>query len=196
MILGRLSAERGARAHDAACLRGYSVCAQFLLVSFGPWGRDSIGDNNTQEPSGELSGGQWQRICASRAFLRDAPLLIMDEPSSALGPRAEDALFQALRSRQGRHTTILITHRLANVTHADRIVVLEHGHLIESGTHQQLMATGGLYAPLFTLQAAAYQNQPTTVASNAGAAPTTGEPTAPYTAEGHIRPQTTVLNGE
>ncbi|MEV6814542.1 ATP-binding cassette domain-containing protein [Micromonospora sp. NPDC051296] len=104
----------------------------------------------------DLSGGQWQRITAARGFLRDAELLVMDEPSSALDPRAEDALFQAIRDRQGRRTTILITHRLANVRHADRIFVLHHGRLVEAGTHDELMAAGGRYADLFTLQAAGY----------------------------------------
>jgi ATP-binding cassette subfamily B protein len=104
----------------------------------------------------DLSGGQWQRITAARGFLRDADLLIMDEPSSALDPRAEDALFQAIRDRQGRATTILITHRLANVRHADVIYVLDHGRLVESGRHDELMATGGRYADLFTLQASGY----------------------------------------
>ncbi|MEV0606559.1 ABC transporter ATP-binding protein [Polymorphospora rubra] len=105
----------------------------------------------------DLSGGQWQRITAARGFMRDAELLIMDEPSSALDPRAEDALFQAIRHRQGRATTILITHRLANVRHADHIYVLDHGTLIESGTHDQLIAAGGHYAELFALQAAGYR---------------------------------------
>ncbi|MFC5923867.1 ABC transporter ATP-binding protein [Micromonospora vulcania] len=104
----------------------------------------------------DLSGGQWQRITAARGFLRDAELLIMDEPSSALDPRAEDALFQAIRDRQGHATTILITHRLANVRHADRIFVLHHGALVEAGGHDDLMAAGGRYAELFTLQAAGY----------------------------------------
>jgi ATP-binding cassette subfamily B protein len=112
--------------------------------------------NNTLEPSRELSGGQWQRITAARAFLRDAPMLIMDEPSSALDPRAEHALFQALRDWQGEKTTVLITHRLANITHADLIIVLDRGRVIESGTHPQLMATGGAYADLFTIQASGY----------------------------------------
>jgi ATP-binding cassette, subfamily B, bacterial len=112
---------------------------------------------NTRQPSGELSGGQWQRIAAARAFLRDAPLLIMDEPSSALDPRAEDALFQAVRERQGRNTTILITHRLANVIHADRIYVLHKRALVEAGTHAELVAAAGRYAELFALQAAGYQ---------------------------------------
>ena len=105
----------------------------------------------------DLSGGQWQRITAARGFYRDADLLIMDEPSSALDPRAEDALFQAIRGRQGRRTTILITHRLANVIHADQIFVLHEGALVERGDHAELMAADGRYAGLFRLQAAGYQ---------------------------------------
>lgn len=104
----------------------------------------------------DLSGGQWQRITAARGFLRDADLLIMDWPSPALDPRAEDALFQAIRDRQGRGITILITHRLANVRHADRIYVLHHGRLVEAGTHDHLMSADARYAELFTLQAAGY----------------------------------------
>jgi ATP-binding cassette, subfamily B, bacterial len=105
----------------------------------------------------DLSGGQWQRITAARGFLRDAELLIMDEPSSALDPRAEHALFQAIRDRQGDKTTILITHRLANVRHADVIYVLDHGRLIESGNHGYLVGLGGRYAELFAMQAAGYR---------------------------------------
>jgi ATP-binding cassette, subfamily B, bacterial len=104
----------------------------------------------------DLSGGQWQRITAARGFYRDAPLLIMDEPSSALDPFAEHTLFQALRARQGVHTTILITHRLANITHADRIVVLDQGAVVETGTHAELMAAGGLYSRLYRLQSSGY----------------------------------------
>jgi ATP-binding cassette subfamily B protein len=81
----------------------------------------------------------------------------MDEPSSALDPRAEDALFRAIRNRQGKHTTILITHRLANVIHADRIYVLHDGTLVEQGTHAELLAEGGRYASLVALQAAGYR---------------------------------------
>jgi ATP-binding cassette subfamily B protein len=122
-----------------------------------PHGYDTLLDRTFKEGQ-DLSGGQWQRITAARAFLRDAPLLIMDEPSSALDPRAEDALFRALRGRHGRSTTILITHRLANITHADRIFVLDRGALVEAGTHAELMAGGGIYAQLFTLQAAGYRS--------------------------------------
>ena len=122
-----------------------------------PHGYDTLLDRTFADGQ-DLSGGQWQRITAARGFLRDADLLIMDEPSSALDPRAEDALFQTIRDRQGRSTTILITHRLANVRHADVIYVMDHGRLIESGSHDDLAAAGGLYAELFTLQASGYQN--------------------------------------
>ena len=80
----------------------------------------------------------------------------MDEPSSALDPRAEDALFQAIRDRQGRATTILITHRLANVRHADRIFVLHHGALVEAGTHDDLVAAAAGTPNCSALQAAGY----------------------------------------
>ncbi|GGK79433.1 multidrug ABC transporter permease [Mangrovihabitans endophyticus] len=110
----------------------------------------------------DLSGGQWQRLTAGRGFYRDADLLIMDEPSSALDPRAEDALFQSIRSRQGTRTTILITHRLANVIHADRIYVMHDGRLEEQGTHAELVTADGRYAALFALQAAGYQSVATT----------------------------------
>ncbi|MDI6104057.1 ABC transporter ATP-binding protein [Actinoplanes sp. NEAU-A12] len=121
-----------------------------------PYGYDTLLDRTFADGQ-DLSGGQWQRITAGRGFLRDADLLIMDEPSSALDPRAEDTLFQAIRGRQGRRTTILITHRLANVVHADRIFVMHQGRLVEEGTHRELIEAGGRYQELFSLQAAGYQ---------------------------------------
>jgi ATP-binding cassette subfamily B protein/ATP-binding cassette subfamily C protein len=104
----------------------------------------------------ELSGGQWQRIAAARGFYRTAPLLIMDEPTAALDARAEYALFSSLRTLARDRTVLIITHRLASVRHADRIYVLARGAVAESGTHAELMALGGQYAELFTLQAAQY----------------------------------------
>ncbi len=121
-----------------------------------PYGYETLLDR-TFAHGQDLSGGQWQRITAARGFLRDADLLIMDEPSSALDPRAEHQLFQAIRDRHGVSTTILITHRLANVRHADVIYVLDHGRLMESGRHEDLVIQGGRYAELFALQAAGYR---------------------------------------
>jgi ATP-binding cassette subfamily B protein len=104
----------------------------------------------------EPSGGQWQRIAAARGFYRDADLLICDEPTAALDARAEHALFEMIREHTAGRTVLLITHRLASVRHADRIYVLDHGRVVEHGNHDTLLAKGGLYADLYTLQASAY----------------------------------------
>jgi ATP-binding cassette subfamily B protein len=104
----------------------------------------------------DLSGGQWQRLAVSRAFFRDAALLICDEPTANLDARAEHDVYQRLRELAEGRTVVLITHRLASVRSADVILVFDHGRLAEEGDHDTLMARGGLYAELFTLQAEAY----------------------------------------
>jgi ATP-binding cassette subfamily B protein len=104
----------------------------------------------------EPSGGQWQRIAAARGFYRDGDLLICDEPTAALDARAEHALFEMIREHSAGSTVLLITHRLASVRYADRIYVLDHGRVVEHGDHHTLLASGGLYADLYTLQASAY----------------------------------------
>ncbi|MCF6476956.1 ATP-binding cassette domain-containing protein, partial [Nonomuraea sp. MG754425] len=103
------------------------------------------------------SGGQWQRIAVARGFHRDADLLICDEPTAALDARAEHAAFEGLRAHADGRTVVLITHRLASVRYADRIYVLDHGIISEQGTHEALIARGGLYSDLYTLQATAYR---------------------------------------
>ncbi|MFC7273355.1 ATP-binding cassette domain-containing protein [Paractinoplanes rhizophilus] len=106
----------------------------------------------------DLSGGQWQRLAVSRAFYRDAPLLICDEPTANLDARAEHDVYERLRTLAAGRTVVLITHRMASVRDADRIYVLDHGAVVEEGDHDSLMAVGGIYAQLFTLQASAYQS--------------------------------------
>jgi ATP-binding cassette subfamily B protein len=114
----------------------------------------------------DLSGGQWQRIGVARGIYRDAAVLVADEPTAALDAKAEarvfDGLHHATRGTGDRpnRTTILITHRLANVRHADRIIVLDQGRIVAHGTHDELMAQGGLYRELFDIQASAYQVSP------------------------------------
>jgi ATP-binding cassette, subfamily B, bacterial len=103
-----------------------------------------------------LSGGQWQKIALARAYYRDAPILVLDEPTASLDPRAEMDTFQTVLDRAAGRTVILVTHRLHSVRHADRILVLDHGRVVERGTHEQLMALAGRYAELFTLQANAF----------------------------------------
>jgi ATP-binding cassette subfamily B protein len=106
----------------------------------------------------DLSGGQWQRVALARAFFRDAPVLILDEPSASLDAEAEAALFERVQQLCTGRAVIVISHRFSTVRHADRIFVLERGHIIERGQHNELVAAGGTYAKLFALQAAWYRS--------------------------------------
>lgn len=106
-----------------------------------------------------LSGGEWQKIALARAFLREAPILILDEPTSALDAQAEHDLFSRLRELSEGRTTLYISHRFSTVRQAERILLLEHGKVAEYGTHDELMAAEAGYAELFTLQAAAYLDE-------------------------------------
>jgi len=126
------------------------------VVGALPRGWDTMLDRRFKD-SHQLSGGQWQRVAVSRGFYRDAPLIICDEPSSNLDARAEHTLFEAIRRHMRERTVILITHRLANIRHADVIHVLDHGEITASGTHEELMACEGTYRDLYLLQAAAYE---------------------------------------
>ncbi|MGO4757697.1 ATP-binding cassette domain-containing protein, partial [Streptomyces sp. 2MCAF27] len=100
----------------------------------------------------ELSGGQWQRIALARAFHRPAGLLVMDEPTSALDARAEHRIFAGLRRLAQDRAVVLVTHRLANVAVADRIVVLDRGRVIQQGTFAELVDSPGLFRELWALQ--------------------------------------------
>ena len=106
-----------------------------------------------------LSGGEWQKVALARAFMRDAKVLLLDEPTSALDAQAEYDLFERLRSLTMGRTAVYISHRFSTVRRADRIVFLEHGRLVEEGTHEELMRLDGRYARLFRMQAAAYTGE-------------------------------------
>ncbi len=104
----------------------------------------------------ELSGGQWQRLALARAALREAPLLVLDEPTAALDPLHETALHRSFREAAHGRTVLLVTHRLGWARFADRIVVLRAGRIVEQGTHEELVARGGEYASMFRTQAQWY----------------------------------------
>jgi ATP-binding cassette subfamily B protein len=107
-----------------------------------------------------LSGGEWQKVALARAFMReDARILLLDEPTSALDAQAEYDLFERLRSLTHGRTAVYISHRFSTVRRADRIIFLEHGRLVEEGTHQELIRLDGRYARLFRMQAAAYTGE-------------------------------------
>ncbi|RSK40865.1 ABC transporter ATP-binding protein [Hymenobacter perfusus] len=105
----------------------------------------------------DLSGGEWQKIALGRAYMRDAQLLILDEPTAALDARAEYEVFQRFKELTRGKTAVLISHRFSTVRMADRILVIENGQFQEIGSHEQLLARSGRYAELFRLQAAGYQ---------------------------------------
>ena len=105
----------------------------------------------------ELSGGEWQKVALARAYMRDAQVLILDEPTAALDARAEYEVFLRFAELTKGRMAVLISHRFSTVRMADRILVLKGGELVDDGTHQELLARGGLYAELFSLQAAGYR---------------------------------------
>jgi ATP-binding cassette subfamily B protein len=105
----------------------------------------------------DLSGGEWQKVALGRAYMRDAQVLILDEPTAALDARAEYDVFLRFNELMAGRMAVVISHRFSTVRMADRIVVLRRGEVVEQGTHAELVEAGGLYAELFHMQAAGYR---------------------------------------
>ena len=104
----------------------------------------------------DLSGGQWQRVALARGFFREAQVLVLDEPTAALDPHAELAVFERFVELARGRTAVLISHRLGMARLADRVLVLAHARLVEAGSHEALLRAGGEYAALFRAQARWY----------------------------------------
>jgi ATP-binding cassette, subfamily B, bacterial len=144
----RLSDERILRAAEQAGLDPLILrLPEGLDTPLGRWFRQGE----------ELSQGEWQRVSLARAFLRDVGILVLDEPSSALDPLAEADLLQRFRDLVRGRCTILVSHRLSTVQLADCVVVLQSGRILERGTHQDLLAAGGVYARMYGSQAGRYR---------------------------------------
>jgi ATP-binding cassette subfamily B protein len=105
----------------------------------------------------DLSGGEWQKVALARAYLRDAQLLILDEPTAALDARSEFEVFRRFSELTSGKTALFISHRFSTVRMADRIVVLDNGVIVEEGSHDQLASLGGRYAEMFEMQASSYR---------------------------------------
>ena len=105
----------------------------------------------------ELSVGEWQKVALARAFMRDAQIFVLDEPTSSMDAKAEYEVFQSFRKWVAGRTAVLISHRFSTVRMADRIYVLQQGRIIEGGTHDELVGAGGTYARLFEMQAQHYR---------------------------------------
>ncbi|MEU0277795.1 ABC transporter ATP-binding protein [Streptomyces sp. NPDC006195] len=149
------------RPHDApdrsAVARAANSSGAADVIGELPLGYDTVLSKEFTAGA-DLSLGQWQRLALARAFYRDSPFVILDEPTASLDPQAEADLFARIRTLFADRTVLVISHRFSNVRGADRIYVMDRGRIIEAGGHDELEAAGGTYARLFRLQAEAYQD--------------------------------------
>lgn len=146
--------QNGEAASDAVDSRLWDTLEQARIADFVRSQPDGL-DMTIEPDAANLSGGQRQRIVIARALLHDSPVFVFDEATSSVDVESEELILATIRElvQSRSKTVIMITHRMANAEHADQVVVLEHGKSVETGTHAELMAAGGVYAKLFTTQA-------------------------------------------
>jgi ATP-binding cassette subfamily B protein len=151
----RRALDNGDDVPDSIDMAAQNSLAASLLPRFPHGYRQMLG--RRFEEGMDLSGGEWQKVALARAYLRDAQLLILDEPTAALDARAEYEVFMRFSELVAGRMAILISHRFSTVRMADRIIVLSAGEIVEAGTHEELVAKKGLYEELFRMQAAGYR---------------------------------------
>ncbi len=154
ILFGDIDREHTDEAIVNAAVRGNSDG----FISELPNGYDTPLTRMFEENGIELSGGQWQKLSVSRAFYKESEILILDEPTASLDAIAEQEIFSQFRELSHGKITIFVSHRLSSAVDADKIVVLEHGKVVELGNHEELMSLGGKYHTLFTTQASRYQS--------------------------------------
>lgn len=150
-ITGDVDAER-----LQSCIRAAGLEEKVFSL---PQGENTCLNKRVAEQGTELSGGQMQRLLLARALYKAAPVLVLDEPTAALDPLAEQAVYEQYRRFTEGKTAVFISHRLASTRFCDRIILLEKGRIAECGTHEQLLALGGRYAELFQIQSKYYQEE-------------------------------------
>lgn len=158
ILMRRSRGEEDEQAVEAAL----SMAGMLQTVSGLKKGLDTVLTREFDEEGVVFSGGQQQKLIAARAFARNVPLLVFDEPSSALDPIAEYELFDSIMKAGKGHILFFISHRLSSVQNADMVLMLENGRIIEQGSHIQLMAQGGAYASLYQMQAKNYRAEEST----------------------------------
>lgn len=144
------------RFNDEKLKRACDISGVSEVIKDWEAGFDSVLGRYYADNGKDLSGGQWQLVGLARAYFKDSEFMILDEPSAALDPLSEDRIFEQLYRLSEGKSSVTISHRLSNTTLADRILVIGDGHIVEQGSHKELLAMGGEYAHLFNLQASRY----------------------------------------
>ena len=144
------------RYDDEKLNRACEISGANKIIEKWPEGFESVLGRHYSDDGKDLSGGQWQLVSLARAYFKDSDYMILDEPSAALDPISEDRIFEKLYHLSEGKGAVTISHRLSNTTLADKILVLGDGHVIESGTHRELLELDGEYARLFHIQASRY----------------------------------------
>ena len=144
------------RFNDEKLKRACDISGASEIIRDWEQGFDSVLGRYYADNGKDLSGGQWQLIGLARAYFKDSEYMILDEPSAALDPISEDRIFKQLYNLSKNKSSVTISHRLSNTTLADKIFVIDDGHIIEQGSHAELLKQNGKYAHLFGLQASKY----------------------------------------